>query len=193
MKNKVKIAGKVITREPNHINKYGQFFKSIVEVQRVSGIVDKVNIVYPESFNISVEDEITIEGPLRTYTKDPSTLAKGETRLFLYVDVEDVRPFEESINSVEFEGEIVKQPILRVTPKGKDICDVLLKNVDDFRKAYVPTIVWKDLAKKVSEAAVGDTILIKGNLQSREYNKVIDEDTLTITTFELNTLECELN
>ena len=97
----------------------------------------------------------------------------------------------EEENAVHIEAATLgKQPTYRETPRGKHIADATIKVNNILRPhnpCYIPAIFWEKDAEAVSAHTEGDAIAITGRLQSREYNKVIDENTQELrTAYELS-------
>jgi single-stranded DNA-binding protein len=78
---------------------------------------------------------------------------------------------------VELTGYICKKPTIRTTPSGKQVSDLLIAcNFGKDKTAYIPAITWGKQARKSGKYLVGDEVSVVGRLQSRKYNKVIDEN-----------------
>lgn len=144
--------------------------------KRHSGVLDMFRCVIPHELTAEVEQgkEIEIYGEVRTryyYENDVR-------HMMVYVLVKEVytaRPEAISTNSVALDGFISKPPIVRDTPKGKRICDVILAvNHSSGRSSYIPCIIWGGSADLVGKKTVGDRLIVRGRLQSREYWKEED-------------------
>ena len=59
-------------------------------------------------------------------------------------------------------------------------------NRNNYKSDYIPIIFWNSNAKHASELNVGDEIQINGRIQSRKYNKVIDNVTSVMTAYEVS-------
>lgn len=165
--------GTVITN-PQFSHEGFDFF--FMFAKRHSGVLDMFRCVIPHDLTAEVEQgkEIEIYGEVRTryyYENDVR-------HVMVYVLVKEVytaRPEAISTNSVSLDGFISRPPIVRDTPKGKRICDVILAvNHSSGRSSYIPCIVWGGSADLVGKKTVGDRLLIRGRLQSREYWKEED-------------------
>ncbi len=141
--------------------------------KRHSGTLDMFRCVIPHELTAEVEQgkKIEIYGEVRTrnyYEED-------KRRTMVYVLVKEIytaRPKAISMNSVMLDGLIAKPPIVRDTPKGKRICDVILAvNHLGGRLSYIPCIFWGGSADIVGKKQIGDRLIIRGRLQSREYIK----------------------
>jgi single-stranded DNA-binding protein len=96
-------------------------------------------------------------------------------------EIEFVEEVEESAksNMIYLDGYICKAPIYRKTPLGREIADLLLAVNRPYGKSdYIPCICWGRNARFASGFQVGERCEIWGRIQSREYMKKLDEDTL---------------
>ena len=97
---------------------------------------------------------------------------------------------EEDCNCVALTGVICKPPVLRRTPLGRCICDVMLAVNRRYGRAdYLPCIAWGQVAILVGQMAVGDTLSLDGRIQSRRYTKVLDGRTEERTAFEVSVMQ----
>lgn len=84
-------------------------------------------------------------------------------------------------------GTLCKPPILRTTPLGRTICDMILAANRRYGRAdYLPCIAWGSLAYRCGAMEVGDCLALEGRLQSRVYTKEIDGRTQERTAFEVS-------
>ena len=81
------------------------------------------------------------------------------------------------------DGFVARPPIVRQTPLGKTICDVIVAVNCPYQKSYyIPCIFWGSSAEMVGKLTVGSQIILRGRLQSREYEK----DGKIHTTYEVS-------
>ena len=154
------------------------FFEMYVEVQRLSEEVDILPVTISERLiaNFAVGDEIGIVGQFRSYNK----LEDGKSKLMLTIFVKEiVDPNEISeINQIYLVGYICKEPVYRTTPFGREICDVLLAVNRAYNKSdYLPCIAWGRNARFVRDLGIGEKLEVQGRIQSRKYQKRIDDNT----------------
>jgi single-stranded DNA-binding protein len=65
--------------------------------------------------------------------------------------------------------------VYRSTPFGREICDMMLAVNRAFGKSdYVPCIAWGRNAQYASRFRIGDRVRLTGRLQSREYQKLLE-------------------
>ncbi|NYC93674.1 single-stranded DNA-binding protein [Clostridium acetobutylicum] len=86
-----------------------------------------------------------------------------------------------------------KKPVYRTTPFGREISDMLLAVNRSYNKSdYIPTIAWGRNSRFCETLKVGDNIRIWGRLQSREYQKKVNEkDTVKKTAYEVSISKME--
>ena len=91
-------------------------------------------------------------------------------------EFEKVQELEE-VNNIEIIGFVCKEPIYRTTPFNREICDVLLAVNRNYGKSdYIPCIAWGRNARFVKEFNVGDKVRVEGRIQSREYQKKLENE-----------------
>ena len=87
---------------------------------------------------------------------------------------------------------LCKPPVLRRTPLGREICDLMLAVNRRYGRAdYLPCIAWGSLAQRCAELGVGDGIRIEGRLQSRGYTKVVNGVSQPRTAYEVSIMRME--
>ena len=179
--------------EFSHENHGRRFFRFTLEVPRLSGTVDVLNIVASEKVleeaDLSGGEMLTVTGQIRSH----NVRENGTRHLLIFVFAasivaEDGPP----INDVILEGPLCKEPILRRTPLGREICDVMLAVPRVFRRAdYLPCILWGRTAQEVASLHVRDTVRIFGRLQSRTYTKLTEDGPQERVAFEISALSAE--
>lgn len=177
MKNNVTFEGKVLT-EPEFSHNRGKmvFYKFLLSSMRKSGIYDDIPVITTkemvESLPIKMGDFIKVKGRFQSYnSKNKSNYGKR----ILYINALEAAFCKTGDkNKISLEGIVCKTPTYRETPRGKTICDVVLKTYSEKGVYYIPCIFWFENALKASFLNVGDLITINGRLQSREYMKLVD-------------------
>ena len=153
-----------------------KFYFFFMFAKRHSGVLDMFRCVIPHELTAEVEQgkEIEIYGEVRTRNYYENDVR--HTMVYVLVkEVYTARPEAISTNSVALDGFISRPPIVRYTPKGKRVCDVVLAvNHSIGRSSYIPCIIWGGSADLVGKKTVGDRLIIRGRLQSREYWKEED-------------------
>ena len=180
--------------EYSHSNHGRRFYSFYLEVSRLSGAIDRLQILAPEellaSTCVSEGDALTVEGQIRSFN---NRAPKGR-KLIISVLAEAIAVTDgPHANQVLLQGVICKEPIFRRTPLGREICDVMLAVNRPYHRAdYLPCILWGRCAQKVSDYPVGTVLSITGRLQSREYLKVIDGVAEQRTAYEISAVAAEL-
>lgn len=189
--NKVYLCGSVASKPSFSHEIYGEKFYDInLEVQRLSESCDVIPVTISERLfkdnNLDVGEKIAVKGQFRSYNK----LVDGHSKLMLTVFVREIceEMLEGCSNIIELAGYVCKEPIYRTTPFKREICDVLLAVNRAYNKSdYLPCIAWGRNARYVSELTIGEKVFVTGRIQSREYQKKIDENTVeTRTAFEIS-------
>lgn len=180
--------------EYSHSNHGRRFYSFYLEVSRLSGAIDRLQILAPEellaSTCVTEGDALTVEGQIRSFN---NRAPKGR-KLIISVLAEAIAVTDgPHANQVLLQGVICKEPIFRRTPLGREICDVMLAVNRPYHRAdYLPCILWGRCAQEVSDYPVGTVLSITGRLQSREYLKVIDGVAEQRTAYEISAVAAEL-
>jgi primosomal replication protein N len=92
---------------------------------------------------------------------------------FLRADLVDAR----KSNTITLKGFVCKTPNFRETPLGREITDLLIAVNRDYGKSdYIPCVTWGRNARYAAEFEVGAAIEVKGRVQSREYQKRLEDE-----------------
>ncbi len=183
--NKASITG-IVANEPvfSHEVYDEKFYQFTIEVPRLSEVKDLIQVTISEKLLCSAELEIgkkiKINGQFRSYNNYSSV----GNKLILTVFVKDIEIIddenyleEDNPNYIYLKGYICKEPIYRTTPFGREISDILIAVNRSYNKSdYIPCIAWGRNAKYASTLSVGDCISISGRIQSRNYQKKINEE-----------------
>ena len=163
-------------------------------VLRLSGSEDRINVLAPRP--LLAEQPVTagmaleVEGEVRSFNNKSG---KG-SRLVITLYAKALRPWEgEDENQLLLAGVLCKPPVLRRTPLGRDICDLMLAVNRRYGRAdYLPCIAWGALAQRSARLGVGDGIRLEGRLQSRAYTKVTEAGQVRRVAFEVSIMTMEL-
>lgn len=197
--NKVVIAGTVASEpEFSHEVYEEMFYTFMLDTPRLSETHDTVRVTISEKFlatgGIAVGDKVVIHGQFRSY----NNFTNVGNKLILTVFVKDIEKMEDdeekSLNSIYLNGYICKKPIYRTTPFGREIADILLAVNRSYNKSdYIPCIAWGRNAKYAECLEIGDNVIIKGRVQSREYQKRLSETEVeSKTAYEVSVSHLEL-
>ena len=176
--NKVYLSGTVAdSPEFSHEVMGEGFYDLTLDVQRLSGQADRVPLSISERLmgDVSLEagEKIGVYGQLRSYNKVVGERSKLVLKVFVReLGIGD----DQNPNYIEIEGFVCKPTVYRTTPFGREICDVLLAVNRAYNKSdYIPCIAWGRNARYAQSFGVGDKVLISGRIQSREYQKALDD------------------
>ena len=164
------------------------FYRFPLSVPRLSGREDRLNILLPAPPEGKAlpqpGDYLEVTGEVRSFNNRSGV----GSRLVITVLARSVLPgVGEPCNQVWLRGTLCKPPILRRTPLGRDICDLLLAVNRRYRRAdYLPCIAWGSLAALCGELEVGAPLRLAGRLQSRAYRKLTEHGEEQRTAYEVS-------
>ncbi len=178
----------------SHESRGETFLTFPLEVRRLSGAVDRLNVLARESAlrDLALTDcaSLAVEGELRSFNNRSGGVG---SRLVISVFARALR-FEdgEDRNEVFLSGTLCKRPNLRETPLGREICDLMLAvNRRYGRSDYLPCIAWGLLARETADWQVGDRLELRGRIQSRKYVKLLGTEQVEKTAYEVSVAEAE--
>ena len=193
--NTITLRGSLVALpEFSHDNHNRRFYRSLLEVPRLSGALDILPVVAEESLVNSIDptggDMLTVTGQVRSHNQH----IEGVRRLMIFVFAATITAEDgDPINDVILEGPLCKEPTYRRTPLGREICDAMLAVPRAFRRAdYLPCILWGRTAQEVSACHTRDRIRIYGRLQSRVYTKLTEDGAIERTAYEISALTAEV-
>lgn len=188
--NKIVLRGQV-AGEPalSHRNHGVDYYVAPLRVPRLSGVDDVLNIVTadPDPALWAAGQWVGVQGEVRSYNNRSGQGSK----LVITVLARCVQPdtAEEGENRLVLAGALCRKPVVRRTPLGREICDILLAVNRPYGRAdYLPCIAWGSLAAHCGELDVGDQLRLEGRLQSRQYHKLIDGEQVERTAFEISVM-----
>lgn len=155
-----------------------KFFNTNIKIKRLSDSYDVLPMTVSERLLQEVDykdnKEVSVIGQLRSYNKS----IDSKNRLVLTVFVREIKECDEENkdpNNIFLDGYICKKPVYRKTPLGREITDLLVAINRPYNKSdYIPSIVWGRNAKFAKSLKIGDRIQMWGRVQSREYEKKLD-------------------
>lgn len=197
--NEVELCGRVDSELTYSHEVYGEgFYQFYIDVPRLSDISDRINITISERLlqdvSMNIGDTVCINGQFRSY----NNYSDSGNRLILTVFARDITCHPEgnkNPNHIYLNGFLCKKPVYRTTPFGREITDILVAVNRAYNKSdYIPCIAWGRNARFSSALEVGENIKIWGRIQSREYQKRIDEEnTITKTAYEISISKMEIS
>ena len=143
MNNVIELCGSIADKPRfSHIGGNDNYFTFPLDIERLSGYVDTVNIIVRQDMleKLEIEDcrRLAVIGELRSFNHK-----SGEgSRLVIIVFVKEMYfTDEEDRNSASLTGAVCKKPNLRKTPMGRQICDIMLAVSRRYgRSDYLPCI-----------------------------------------------------
>ena len=174
----------------SHENHGQRFCRFPLSVQRLSGQTDLLHVIATarqlEPLLPLEGRRLAVEGQLRSFNNKSG----HGNRLVISVFAQSLCGAEaEDLNSIQLRGVICKPPVLRRTPLGRCISDMMLAVNRRYGRAdYLPCIAWGSLAYRCGAMEVGDRLSLEGRLQSRTYTKEIDGQLQERTAFEVSVM-----
>lgn len=159
----------------SHTSRGVSYFSFPLLTSRLSGAVDRVNVLLPERLLTALPPEgrrLRIQGELRSFNN-----RGGEgSRLVLYIHAQELCPVpdtEADDNLVCLSGVLCKTPTWRRTPMGREITDLMLAVSRRYGRAdYLPCIAWGRNAEEAAAWQQGRPVSLTGRFQSRKYIKL---------------------
>ena len=193
-RNIVQLRGEALG-EPvlSHENHGQRFCRFPLSVRRLSGQADLLPVIATEEQLRGLLPltgrRLSVEGQLRSFNNKSG---QG-SRLVISVLARLLSPTqEEDRNDILLRGVLCKPPVLRRTPLGRCICDMMLAVNRRYGRAdYLPCIAWGALARCCGELGVGDGVRLDGRLQSRAYTKVEGGLAEQRTAYEVSVMRLE--
>ena len=190
-RNLVQLRG-TVTAEPvlSHENHGQRFYRFPLSVERLSGQADLLQIIATEEQLQSTPPlrgrKLCAEGQLRSYNNKSG---QGN-RLVISVFARSLSPTqEEDCNRICLQGVLCKPPVLRRTPLGRSISDMMLAVNRRYGRAdYLPCIAWGQVAMTTGRLPVGTTLALEGRVQSRVYTKMVEGLPQERTAFEVSVM-----
>ena len=174
----------------SHSGRGVEFWQFPLSVLRLSGTADVLNVIVRrellEAAALSAGDKLLVQGELRSFNN-----RRGEgAKLVITAYARELSLCSgEDENRLQLLGTLCKAPTLRQTPRGRDICDLMLAvNRHYGRSDYLPCICWGALARQAAGWQVGDRLRLEGRVQSRSYLKLTEEGTVERTAYEVSVL-----
>jgi len=196
--NEARLSGVVLNAPVLSHEVHGEkFYKFCVKSKRLSDNEDALIVTAPESLlenkDICEGDKVAVEGQFRSYNNYSGVGNKLVLTLFAR-SLETEEEFFEPYNEIYLNGYVCKDIICRVTPFGREIADVLLAVNRAYNKSdYIPCIAWGRNARRLKDIPVGTNLKISGRMQSREYEKKINEiEMVQKTAYEVSISKVEI-
>ena len=195
--NNVRVTGRIDGFAYDHTAYGERLYSSFVHSQRRSGTVDDIPVIASE-YLVKKDDfdgkSVEIDGEFRSMNMD----VEGKSKLILQIFAKNIRTTQEKAddeNKIVLNGFVVKKPVYRITPSGREITNMLIAvNRPRWRSDYIPCVCWGRSAKWAEDLTVGTAISIEGRIQSRTYvKKLSDEEREVRTAYEVSIGKMEVN
>ncbi len=198
--NNINLIGKVVSDYEFNHEVYGEgFYSFFIETNRLSNSTDTLPVTISERLInndiLKKGNMVEISGQIRSY----NNYSENKNRLILTVFVREIKEVDLSTqnknpNQVTLNGYICKKPIYRTTPFGREITDILLAVNRAYNKSdYIPCISWGRNAVFSNRLEVGENLLISGRMQSRIYQKKLENgETFEKTAYEVSISKIEV-
>ena len=186
--NTITLIGEYQGVEDTFENKGEEYKRFILAVKRTSGVCDYIPVVCKASKLKFVEvcNIIKVTGSVRSR----NIKVNEKSKLKVYVHANNIELQTEPVddyNLFSITGFVCKPPVSRLTPSKLKITDIMIAYNSTFNRSfYLPSLAFRKTADAAAELKVGDKITIQGRFQSRDYNKVVDDNTtIRLTAYEL--------
>lgn len=182
--NKTCVSGRIVNEAVFSHEVYGEgFYVFKLEVSRLSNYADILPIMVSERLadigNIRIGDNLQVFGQIRSYNNYVPSEQRNKLMLTIFArEISDDISSLQNPNEVFLNGYVCKPPTHRLTPFGREITDLLLAVNRSYNKSdYIPCIAWGRNSRYAGRLSVGDNIKVWGRMQSREYQKKLDDET----------------
>ena len=174
----------------SHKSRDEEFYQFSLDVARLSGAVDTIQIIARDKLLDALEigggGKLCVLGEVRSFNNKsgvgPRLVITVFARELWFDDGEDE-------NTIELTGVLCKQPKLRVTPMGREICDLMLAVRRRYgRSDYLPCIAWGACARAAEHWDVGCAVSLTGRIQSRAYLKTENGEAVEKTAYEVSVI-----
>jgi primosomal replication protein N len=195
IRNQLVLRGQALSEPVLSHENHGQlFYRFPLSARRLSGQTDVAQV-------IAAEEQVTpllpldgrrleLVGQLRSFNNKSG---QG-SRLVISAFAQYLNPTDEDEdqNLVRLRGVLCKRPVLRCTPLGRSISDMMLAVNRRYGRAdYLPCIAWGQVALITGAMDVGTPLALEGRFQSRAYTKVIDGQAQERTAYEVSVMHLE--
>lgn len=180
--NQVSVAGEVIGEFTFSHEVFGEgFYLLDVLVSRLSNSSDVIPVMVSERL-IDVKTDyrgkfVEVSGQFRSYNRHEDSKNRLVLSVFAReITITDEESEDSKPNYIFLDGFVCKPPVYRKTPLGREIADILLAVNRPYGKSdYIPCICWGRNARFAETFVVGGHIQVWGRIQSREYQKKIND------------------
>lgn len=165
----------------SHSNHGKELHKAKLKVKRLSGVEDIINVVTDKRnlkrLDVKPGMTLRLKGVLRTHFQ----LAEYKcVELYVFADELNVVPCDTPHQNevyIRAKMSMYHKPNLRVSPFGRQLTDFTLQqeNRNNKHTFNFQCVAWNGLAKRITRFEPGTVLTVLGRLQSRNYEKQVDE------------------
>ena len=170
-RNFVRLRGVAGAPQLSHENHGQRFCRFPLTVRRLSGQADVIHVITTDGQLqplLPLEGRrLTVEGQLRSFNNKSGQGSRLVISVFARVLTEEDG---EDCNQILLQGVLCKPPVVRRTPLGRCICDMMLAVNRRYGRAdYLPCIAWGQVAVLTGRLDTGSPLALEGRVQSRVY------------------------
>ena len=152
-------------------------YEGMLAVPRLSGEIDHLPIICDEHLMNAYEVGANIALAGRLEHRDRAAYPDVKYRLVIKVEFVTQANLHKR-NIVALSGHVCRNPIFRKTPKGRDLCELMVAVPRGTgRQDYIVCIAWNGTARYALTLAVGASVSVSGRFQSRDYIKRLPDGT----------------
>lgn len=161
-------------------------YRAVVTTERQSKAKDDAIVLVPEALHKTDLAEgmpVMAAGAIQTH----KNFTTGKVMVYILATIFEQIKGEhwESENEVTLTGTIGRGTVYRETPNGRRITNIFARipcELNQEVNCYVPCICWGNTAAEVADWEEGTPIKATGRLQSREYEKALEDGATEVRT-----------
>lgn len=184
-KNEVLISGRIVSMDQAYT-----CTKGIIEVERNSGVIDRIPFLTKQEISTHA-DWVSVRGKLQTRNRKGKD-GKNHKKTYVFIEKINLEEEHKNRNEVTLHGTLVHKDVIRKTPKGKTVMDIVVAVNDDSGSQYPSCIVWGSVAENIECLPIGTQLLIDSRFQSREYMKETETGVHVRIAYELSVKTAEV-
>ena len=147
--NRVHMIGTVVGGLIADHEYYGEaYYRFLVRTKRTSGVEDTVPCLISDHLcdieQIKHGTVVDINGQFRSHNHRDQKEKRRKLQLNVFVmDIQFIEETNHEIDKIWLDGYLCKEPEYRVTPRGREVTDILLAVNRAYGKSdYIPCICW---------------------------------------------------
>lgn len=157
-----RISGEISNISLEYKRKGENFYSFLISSKRLSGVVDTIPCIAPESVLNAKENEmVSVSGIIRS--------RMSGDRLHVYLFAEKMSETKRYENRVVTDGTFCRLLGERPLGKGRKLACFMLAVDRGFKEAYIPCIIWGRNAERYKTLPKGTKVRLEGRFQSRDF------------------------